>query len=429
LGLQAHISANPSPPVNLIAVLDRYAGLGLPVRVTEFDINTDDEELQADYTRDFLIAMFSHSSVVGVQLWGFWENAHWIPRGAMYRANWSEKPNARAYKALVLDQWRTRVTGTTDAQGTWRSRGFHGDYVVTVEHGGRTFEHVFSLSSGTAAPTVRVPLTVTRVVNLSTRATAGSGDATLIPGFFLDGTAPARVMIRCIGAGLGAFGVTGTLARPELTLRRGDGVALLTNRGWDSGGNGPTIAALAASVGAFELTAGSADCALVATLAPGAYTAPVTSIDGGTGIALVEAYELDAGPSRLKNLSTRARVTTGAGVVIPGVVVAGENALTVLIRAVGPGLSTFGVTGTLARPSVVVMSGSQTVAANTGWESSSDPGALSAAATRVGAFALQSGRADAALITTLPSGAWTIQVSGADGGSGVVLIEVYDLSA
>jgi endo-1,4-beta-xylanase len=83
LGLQAHISANPSPLTNVLAVLDRYAALGLPVRVTEFEINTDDEELQADYTRDFLIALDSHASVVGVQHWGFGETAHWIPRAAM----------------------------------------------------------------------------------------------------------------------------------------------------------------------------------------------------------------------------------------------------------------------------------------------------------------------------------------------------------
>lgn len=172
LGLQAHISANPSPPANVLAVLDRYAALGLPVRITEFDINTDDEELQADYTRDFLIAMYSHRSVVGVQLWGFWETAHWLPRAAMVRANWTEKPNAQAYRALVLDQWRTRATGTSDANGTWRGRGFHGEYVVTVSHGGRTYEQAFALTAdGPAA--VRVPLVASRLVNVSTRATGG----------------------------------------------------------------------------------------------------------------------------------------------------------------------------------------------------------------------------------------------------------------
>jgi endo-1,4-beta-xylanase len=429
LGLQAHISSNPSPPANVLSVLDRYAALELPVRITEFDIRSDDEELQADYTRDFLIAMYSHRSVVGVQLWGFWEGAHWIPVAAMYRRDWSEKPNARAYRSLVLDQWRTRASGATDAQGNWRARGFHGEYVVTVEHGGRTYEQVFTLSPGTTA-SVRVPLASARLVNLSTRATAGIGDATLIPGFYIEGDAPKRVLLRGIGPGLLAFGVEGVLVRPELSIRRSDGSVVVSNRGWDANGAGPSVAAMAAAVGAFPLAPGSTDCAVVATLAPGAYTAPITSSDGATGVALVEAYELDASAdTRLKNLSTRARDAPGAGVVIPGMVITGENARTVLVRAVGPGLAAFGVSGTLPRPRLVVLSGTQVVAANAGWEITPEVATIVAAAERAGAFALQPGRADAALVATLPAGPWTIQVSGAEGEAGVVLIEVYDVSA
>jgi hypothetical protein len=115
--------------------------------------------------------------------------------------------------------------------------------------------------------------------------------------------------------------------------------------------------------------------------------------------------------------------------VIPGLVVTGANARTLLVRAVGPGLGAFGVSGTLARPALTVTAGGAVVAANTGWESSADPAGLAAAAARAGAFAVQTGRADAALIVTLPAGAWTIQVSGADGGAGVVLVEVYDLGS
>ncbi len=437
LGLQGHISASPSPLTNVLAVLDRYAALGLPVRVTEFDINTDDEEMQADYTRDFLIALYSHASVVGVQQWGFWEGAHWIPQAAMYRRDWSEKPNARAYRALVLDAWRTRATGTTDTAGAWGGRGFHGDYVVTVEHGGKSYEQVFTLRAGVTGPTtVRVPLASARLTNLSTRGSAGTGDATLIPGFFIEGVAAKRVLVRGVGPGLAGFGVSGVLARPELTLRRADGSVVATNRGWDSGtaAEAANVAATAAGVGAFALAPRSGDCALVATLEPGAYTAPITALDGGTGVALVEAYELDAGASagavsRLKNLSTRVRVAPGAGVAIPGMVIAGDNARTVLVRAVGPGLAAFGVSGTLARPAVVVMAGGVVVAGNAGWETSPDAAAITAAGASAGAFALQAGRADAALVATLPAGAWTIQVTGADGGAGVVLVEVYDVSS
>ncbi len=437
LGLQGHISASPSPLTNVLAVLDRYAALGLPVRVTEFDINTDDEELQADYTRDFLIALYSHTTVVGLQHWGFWEGAHWIPQAAMYRRDWSEKPNARAYRALVLDAWRTRATGITDATGAWRGRGFHGDYVVTVEHGGKSYEQVFTLRAGATGPTtVRVPLATARLTNLSTRGTAGTGDATLIPGFFIEGAAAKRVLVRGIGPGLAGFGVSGVLARPELTLRRADGSVVATNRGWDGGtaAEAANVAATAAGVGAFALAPRSGDCAVVATLEPGAYTAPITALDGGTGVALVEAYELDAGASagavsRLKNLSARVRVAPGAGVAIPGLVIAGDNARTVLVRAVGPGLAAFGVSGTLARPALVVMAGGVAVAGNAGWETSPDAASITAAGASAGAFALQAGRADAALVATLPAGAWTIQVNGADGGAGVVLVEVYEVGS
>ncbi len=91
-------------------------------------------------------------------------------------------------------------------------------------------------------------------------------------------------------------------------------------------------------------------------------------------------------------------------------------------------MAAFGVNGRLSLPSLVVMSGTQAVAANAGWEISAEPAALAAAAERAGAFALQPGQADAALVVTLPAGAWTIHVTGADGGAGVVLIEIYDIS-
>ena len=93
---------------------DRYwAEFRLPVRMTEFDVWTRDEELQADFTRDFLILCFSHPSVTGVQHWVFWETCHWRPSAAMYRADWSEKPNAMVYKDLVLHRWRTNLAGAT----------------------------------------------------------------------------------------------------------------------------------------------------------------------------------------------------------------------------------------------------------------------------------------------------------------------------
>jgi GH35 family endo-1,4-beta-xylanase len=145
LGLQGHIGASPNAPANILATLDLLSEFKLPIRFTEFDIDTDDEQLQADYTRDFLILAFSHPAVVGVQHWGFWEKAHWRPRAAMFRPDWSEKPNAKVYRDLVLDQWRTKAAGETDADGKFSVRGFHGEYAIYVEKDGRKAQGAFVL--------------------------------------------------------------------------------------------------------------------------------------------------------------------------------------------------------------------------------------------------------------------------------------------
>jgi GH35 family endo-1,4-beta-xylanase len=140
LGLQSHIGGIPCPPDSLLRTLDHYAtNLDLPVRITEFDMAADDESLQADYLRDFYTAVFSHPSTVGIQMWGFWAGEHWWPSAALYRSDWSEKPNARALRTLLKQTWHTEAAGTTDHDGAWRTRGFHGDYdlVVTLPDGRR----------------------------------------------------------------------------------------------------------------------------------------------------------------------------------------------------------------------------------------------------------------------------------------------------
>lgn len=158
LGLQGHIGNRPNSLHAVRETLVLYARFGLPIHITEFDISTDDEELQADYTRDFLILCYSHPSVIGVQHWGFWEARHWRPQAALFRRDWSEKPSARAYRDLVLHQWRTRLEGDTDPAGRLAGRGFHGDYEVIVTHAGREIRHVFRL--GPDEKSALVPITL-----------------------------------------------------------------------------------------------------------------------------------------------------------------------------------------------------------------------------------------------------------------------------
>jgi endo-1,4-beta-xylanase len=130
IGIQGHFNEDLTAISRLWEILDRYAQFGLPIEITELDINTQDERLAADYTRDFLTAMFAHESVVGVLTWGFWEKRHWIPNAALYRADWSPRPAATEWERLVRKDWWTNAEPTTDATGTARIRGFLGKYEV-----------------------------------------------------------------------------------------------------------------------------------------------------------------------------------------------------------------------------------------------------------------------------------------------------------
>ncbi|MEV6109568.1 endo-1,4-beta-xylanase [Streptomyces sp. NPDC051940] len=139
IGLESHFTGlQPTPPEDLYTLLNRFAGLGLPLEATEFDMVTTDEQLQADYTRDFLTMLFSHPKVTAISTFGVWERNAWNPLVALYRADWSLKPNGQVWQDLVTDQWWTNAQGTTNSTGSWTTRGFLGDYVVTVTANGAT---------------------------------------------------------------------------------------------------------------------------------------------------------------------------------------------------------------------------------------------------------------------------------------------------
>jgi hypothetical protein len=116
-----------------------------------------------------------------------------------------------------------------------------------------------------------------------------SGSSTLTAGFVVSGNAPEQVLIRGIGPTLAQFGVTGVLASPQLVLFDGSGNKLATNSGW---GGSAALTNVFTQVGAFALPAGSNDAAMVMTLAPGPYTAEVSGLNGSSGVALVEIYEV-----------------------------------------------------------------------------------------------------------------------------------------
>jgi GH35 family endo-1,4-beta-xylanase len=135
IGFQCHFGDVLTDPQRVVETLDRFAKFGLEIQVTEFDVEMDNEELQAKYLRDFFIAVFSHPSVQVLQQWGFYEPAHWRPRAALFRKDWSSKPNGHAFLDLVFRRWWTNEQGATDHQGHFVTQAFHGDYQVTVSKG------------------------------------------------------------------------------------------------------------------------------------------------------------------------------------------------------------------------------------------------------------------------------------------------------
>jgi hypothetical protein len=296
-----------------------------------------------------------------------------------------------------------------------------------------------SNSSGHATSTAAMLSVVTsndpgRLINLSCRASVGTGANILIAGFASGGggtSGTQALLIRATGPALAGFGVPGVLPDPQLSLYQGENL-VSSNTGW--GSNSTQIDAIDSAVNAFALTdASSKDSALyVPSLAPNSYTAQVAGAAGDTGVALVEVY--DATPSasytpstpRLTNLSARVQVGTGGNVLIAGFVVGGSTAKTVLVRASGPALGEFGLTGTLPDPGLAIIDQHQhTVASNSGWGGSSQ---IATVASSVGAFAwTDTNGKDSALLLTLPPGAYTAQVQGVSGDTGVALVEVYDI--
>ena len=254
-----------------------------------------------------------------------------------------------------------------------------------------------------------------RLVNIATRAALGGAAGTPIPGFVLGGTGTKQMLVRAVGPTLTSFGVSGVLTDPRLSLVSST-ASVGNNDNWLA-----ADAATMAGAGAFALTAGSKDAALVATLAPGAYTAPVTATDNGSGVALLEVYDAStAGTLTVVNASTRAFVGTGDSVLIPGFSISGTGTLRLLIRAVGPTLGTFGVSGVLVDPTITLYFGSTVLATNDNW-AAADAATMAA----VGAFALPAGSKDAAIITTLAAGSYTAVVSGVGNTTGTALVELY----
>jgi len=278
---------------------------------------------------------------------------------------------------------------------------------------------VRATSSGTVADSSSVTLAVTgsagptaRLSNLSVRTAMDAGQ-TLIVGTFVSGGA-RNILVRAAGPALSAFGLAGAMTDPRLELYNGT-TQTFSNDNWPS-----NLTDTFSSVGAFGFPPNSLDAAFVQSIEGGR---SIWARGTGAGVVLVEAYDLGTGNSpRMVNVSARNRVGTGDNILIAGFNISGTGSKPLLIRAVGPKLGDFGVTGFLVDPILEVYSEAGVkITENNDWSP-----ALAATFSAVGAFALEAGSRDAALLTSLPPGSYTVQVRGAAGGTGEALVEIYE---
>jgi hypothetical protein len=287
-----------------------------------------------------------------------------------------------------------------------------------------------SILSDTVTLTVATSSTAggvtSRLSNLSVLTTLAK-DQVLTVGFTMQGGSKP-VLVRAVGPSLAALGVPGSLPDPTLTLYT-NSAKVNANDDWL--GNAE-VSAASARVGAFALSSASSnDSALVGSI-NGGYTTEVTGSAlarnpaSNFGTVIVEVYDAGTGTTpRLTNISARNQVGTGGNILIAGFTIDGTGTKNLLIRAVGPGLTQFGVGGVLADPKLELYAAGATASKidqNDNWSS-----ALSATFSSVGAFSLAAGSKDAALTVRLPPGGYTVQVSGADGGTGNAIVEIYEL--
>ena len=269
--------------------------------------------------------------------------------------------------------------------------------------------------------------------NISTRSFVQTADNVMIGGFIVQGTQPKLVIIRAIGPELTQFGVPDVLANPTLELHNGAGALIASNDNWQT----TIIGGIITQDQVQQITnSGRAptdprESAIIANLPAGNYTAIVRGASNTTGVALVEVYDLNpAVDSILGNISTRSFVQTADNVMIGGFIVQGTQPKLVIIRAIGPELTQFGVPDVLANPTLELHNGAGAlIASNDNWQTTIIGGIITQDQVQQ---ITNSGRAptdprESAIIANLPAGNYTAIVRGVSNTTGVALVEVYDL--
>ncbi len=224
-------------------------------------------------------------------------------------------------------------------------------------------------------------------------------------------------MLRALGPSLSGFGLSGVLANPVLSVYNSSGALIVTNDNWQSDSNHFIVESngLAPS--------NPLESATAVSLVPGAYTVIVTGADPTPGISLVELYDIEPlSHSTLKNMSTRGSVGTLDNVLISGFIVGDVGSSTVVVRAIGPSLASYGVTGVLSDPTLAIYdSTGSLIASNDNWQDN-----INAIDIQKNGLAPPN-PSESALVLHLPAGAYTAVVRGVNDGTGIGLAEVYSI--
>jgi hypothetical protein len=250
------------------------------------------------------------------------------------------------------------------------------------------------------------------LANISTRLRVGTGDNVLIGGIIVTGAQPKKIIVRAIGPSLP---FADKLADPILELHDASGALLETNDNWMDSPNKQAI------IDSTIPPSNPLESAIVRSVPPGSYTAIERGANNGTGIGVVEAYDLDsAADSRLANISTRGLVQADPNVLIAGTIVVGQTRQKVIIRALGPST---GVPGAIADPTLELRDGNGALLeANDNWVDSPNKQAI------LDSTIPPSNILESAIVRTLSAASYTAIVRGANNTTGIAVVEVYALN-
>ena len=239
----------------------------------------------------------------------------------------------------------------------------------------------------------------------------------MIGGFVITGTDSKTVVLRALGPSLSDFGVSNVLSDPVLSLYNSSRALIATNDNWQSDPQNADVRKNGLAPDNLL------ESATLRSLPPGAYTVIVRGKNLATGIGLVELYDLSPlSNSKLKNMSTRGSVGTLDNVLISGFTVGDVGSTTVIVRALGPSLARFALSGVLSDPMLTIFDSTGTaIASNDNWRD--DVNAIDVQRNSLS----PPNERESALVLHLPAGEYTAVVSGANGSPGIGLAEVYSL--